>query len=723
VLSVGANAAFAQGTLEICKSSLNGASGITFEFTIAGVGSPVSVRGGRCSGPMTVPHGSITITETGFSSGSWQVADTVVRPSQRDLGLSGNTATVNVPAGTTAANETRITFINEPGGGLTGDLKVCKLTETPAFYGRQFSFTVNGGPAVSTEANPAFDDPSTWSCRLLGSFQQGSVVRVQELIPANTEIAFIDSDPADCLQDFDTNAGYADALIGPGACVLLFDNEAVAPTGTGFIEVCKDAGFNNSDGQVLGVPFDFTITEADGSQQDVTVLGGQCTAPIVVAAGVVRVEEHDNPGYTLVDVYTIPEDRLLAENLINGTADVEVPTSDNPNDETQVHFVNERDRSQLKICKALGPNSLALIGAPNEPFEFSVTNAATGYVYSDRAFITAAGSTQCVIYGDLPTGLEVTITELNPRPYSTVSCSPNGGTITIGPGINTVTCTNSALGKIEVCKFSREDLTGANANRLFYFSISGGGTTRTVSTRAFRCTQPVLVTPGNYTVTETSDQPGGLGGMQDYELDPGAPGNGIVVTPSTAEVSRNLLARSVTVAVPWAGAAGDEVRVDFWDRRRRGQIKICKHLSPGSEDYLGTKTFDFQISSNNTQTVTDSAGGFPTTFTLTGVAPGECRLVPDGSTGAPRNVPIILTNGTPTEIRVFEVGALNTTTGAAGFYITALSLQGGRGSFDTMCSGTPALCSSFGAPLRHADWNLGPNTNTLHVTNRAVADP
>jgi hypothetical protein len=208
---------------------MNGASGITFEFTIAGVGSPVSVRGGRCSGPMTVPHGSITITETGFSSGSWQVADTVVRPSQRDLGLSGNTATVNVPAGTTAANETRITFINEPGGGLTGDLKVCKLTETPAFYGRQFSFTVNGGPAVSTEANPAFDDPSTWSCRLLGSFQQGSVVRVQELIPANTEIAFIDSDPADCLQDFDTNAGYADALIGPGACVLLFDNEAVPP--------------------------------------------------------------------------------------------------------------------------------------------------------------------------------------------------------------------------------------------------------------------------------------------------------------------------------------------------------------------------------------------------------------------------------------------------------------------------------------------------------------
>ncbi len=166
-----------------------------------------------------------------------------VRPSQRFVSLTGNTAVVSVPAGSTAANETRITFINEPGGGLTGDLKVCKLTETPAFFGRMFSFTVNGGPAVSTEANPAFDDPASWSCRLLGSFQQGSVVRVQELIPAGTEIAFIDSDPAGCLGEFDTNAGYADAIIGPGACVLLFDNEPIPPTGTGFIEVCKDAGY------------------------------------------------------------------------------------------------------------------------------------------------------------------------------------------------------------------------------------------------------------------------------------------------------------------------------------------------------------------------------------------------------------------------------------------------------------------------------------------------
>ena len=54
---------------------------------------------------------------------------------------------------------------------------------------------------------------------------------------------------------------------------------------------------------------------------------------------------------------TIPEDRLLTTNLINRTADVEVPVSDSSNDETQVHFFNQTQRGQLKVCKALGPGS------------------------------------------------------------------------------------------------------------------------------------------------------------------------------------------------------------------------------------------------------------------------------------------------------------------------------------------------------------------------------
>ncbi len=168
--------------------------------------------------------------------------------------------------------------------------------------------------------------------------------------------------------------------------------------------------------------------------------------------------------------------------------------------------------------------------------------------------ITAALSTQCVIVDDFPTGDVVTVVEDNPMPYSTVSCSPNP--ITIGPGINTVTCTNTAQGKLEICKFLTDRLptdlaTTTLDDRTFRFTVSGG--VGTVNVRANRCSPPILVTPGTYTVTEFADTATG-NTMQDFELDTSHPSGGIAVTPSTAEVSRNTLARSVTVAVPWAGA-------------------------------------------------------------------------------------------------------------------------------------------------------------------------
>ena len=558
---------------------------------------------------------------------------------------------------------------------------------------------------------------------------------MQELIPAGTEIAFIDSDPAGCLGEFDTNAGYADAIIGPGACVLLFDNEPIPPTGTGFIEVCKDAGSpNGSDSEVLGEEFTFTIDESDGSSQDVDVLGGQCSAPIVVAAGLVRVTEHANPGFTLVDVYTIPEDRLLDENLINRTADVEVPTSDNPNDETQVHFVNERDRAQLKICKALGPGSSAFSGME---FVFGVVDL-DGFQrdpLNPRVTASSAG-TQCVIVDEFPIGNRVSVTELNPPPYSTVSCSPNP--ITMAPGINTVTCTNTAQGKLEICKFLREvqpepGFPNPLLEREFFFRIDSGPLIRV---RPGRCSPPQLVSVGTHTVTEVADNP--MGGMQDFELDTSDPSGGIAVTPPEAEVSRNTLARSVTVNVPWAGPAGDEVRVDFYNRIRRGQIKVCKHITPGSTDSLANKTFTFEVRTNR------EAGGTGGPFTVGPLGPEECALVTVG--GQILNIPILRPNGLPTVVGVRETDIdppagiqppddTRTPPPTLGeYYVSDLSLQGGRGGYQEDCSSGLAYSPTgqhcvtfleplFGAGIRvHVRWHLGPNTNTIHFTNTAGDD-
>src|SRR5512142_2012725 len=80
VLAVGANAASAQ-VIEICKSSANGMSGRSFQYSITG-GPTVSVNGGRCSGPITVAGATATITEA-QSNPATDVASVSVRPSLR----------------------------------------------------------------------------------------------------------------------------------------------------------------------------------------------------------------------------------------------------------------------------------------------------------------------------------------------------------------------------------------------------------------------------------------------------------------------------------------------------------------------------------------------------------------------------------------------------------------------------------------------------------------
>ena len=59
------------------------------------------------------------------------------RPSNRLLikDLPNRTAIVFVAPGSTAANETMVTFTNQPAGGTFGDLKICKLTESPQYIG------------------------------------------------------------------------------------------------------------------------------------------------------------------------------------------------------------------------------------------------------------------------------------------------------------------------------------------------------------------------------------------------------------------------------------------------------------------------------------------------------------------------------------------------------------------------------------------------------------
>jgi hypothetical protein len=717
------------GTLEVCKSSLNGMSGRTFVFTYQIKGgspsTPFSVRGGRCSGPISVPAGEYTLLEQNDPVGSaaTEVASIRATPSARLLStdLASRKVVVSVPAGTSAANETRVTYVNQPAGGNFGDLKICKLTETPSFIGRDFSFKVNGGSAISVTAAEAFDDPSTWSCRLAGHFQVGSVVSIQELTPPEAEVAWVDTDPANAYVSSDTNAGTATVQIGAGMTVVEFDNEAHTPQGNGYLEICKDRaqlGYHDVDWAVQG-PFTFTVEDASETLQDVTVLAGQCSAPLQIAAGIAHVTEHAVAGIDLVDAYTIPEDRLMGVNLINKTADVEVPVSSDPNDETQLHMVNQAQRAQLKICKALGPGSSDLVG---QKFYFDV-DAGHGMWLDGNRYpfsITAGAQTQCKIWGDLPIGTDVSVDELFAEDYQQVQAltplklielpsnafidTTGEGTLTVKPGINTITITNQAMGQLEVCKAKIKDLN-TNAQPYIQFTVDGK---KIPLVRAGKCSMPLRVTVGNHTVVETSytkaasSSPYGPYGSaitlgssaSDYELDTGGtffgipyttPGGGIDVQPSDRLVAKNTNTRSVTVFVPY-GVNG-ETLVTYYNRIRRGQIKICKTIPDTSSDSLGGKTFDFKWT-------VDHQGG------SVSLKPGECSFVLGESN-------IIDSNAQPTQVFVQEQGGPFPN---GSWLIDGIAVQFARDNVQT----------SFTTGI--ATWNLGPNTNVVTYDNKSV-DP
>ena len=203
VLVIGAQAASAQ-VIEICKSSANGMSGRDFSYTVAPSGGSAfsvgPIKGGRCSGPITVTGATATITEAAVRSGHRRQVGHGAAVGTQDCPRISPAASVTVTTGASTASETLVTFTNQPAGGNYGTLKVCKLTETPAFLGRRSrSASTAGRSCPRRQTTPSTIRPTT-PCRILGTFQVGSVVHVHEQIPAGTEVQWIDTDPGENLR-------------------------------------------------------------------------------------------------------------------------------------------------------------------------------------------------------------------------------------------------------------------------------------------------------------------------------------------------------------------------------------------------------------------------------------------------------------------------------------------------------------------------------------------
>jgi hypothetical protein len=409
-----------------------------------------------------------------------------------------------------------------------------------------------------------------------------------------------------------------------------------------------------------------------------------------VPVGTVTVTERSSSDYKLDDVFAIPEGRLL------DSTHVEVPASTSTNDETQVHFVNEHARGQLKVCKTLAAGSP--LGALN-PFRFDVLDLQGG-TEARRVEVTGVpGTTQCVIAGDFPTGHTVVVTEnLPPAAFTAASgpgCAPDiGGNLacstTVAPGVNSVTVTNMAQGQIEICKRVTDTLAEPEAGRLFTFRIDGA---QTVRVRPGTCSPPQLVPVGSHTVAENAEQ--------NYELDLNSTGRGIDVTPAGAEIGRNASARTVTVNVPWAGdpAAGGEVVIRYTNRIKRAQFKVCKLVAPGSVDALGTMGFDFSL------TTSDPAHIGP--YFIRGLMMNECTLFRDQTGNV--SIPVIDANGNNNFAEVIE---LTDPQNPGAFTVSSITFQGPLFTQTFCLPGTPPTC------LPVADVFPGPTVNVVTFTNR-----
>ena len=196
-----------------------------------------------------------------------------------------------------------------------------------------------------------------------------------------------------------------------------------------------------------------------------------------------------------------------------------------------MHFRNEALRGQLKVCKALGAGSADLVGQTFELQPHDVSDpdnpcSLGGHASPPGRQRSARSSASCRSARPMKVD-EVFAPEDNP---DTTQVDESGavhrrerpGQITILPGVNTATITNTAQGLLEVCKARIEGRASDQAHasrwpiRSSRRSSSRSTAVRSSPSRRASARRRSAVSVGSHTVTEVNED--------DYELDSGRSG-------------------------------------------------------------------------------------------------------------------------------------------------------------------------------------------------------
>lgn len=245
-----------------------------------------------------------------------------------------------------------------------GILKVCKVAGSGIANFLPYTFTANGGPAVTVPSGPS---PGGY-CNILGAFPPGTIVTVQENASVGSAAALIGVEPVARLVagSKDVAGRKVKVKIGSGVTEVTFTNRAVK---TGYIEICKKI-----QGPILfPLPVTFHF-EVPGIPGGVDVPPNACSPPIKVTAGsAVAITEQPPFGWSVASCSTLPAP--TPPPVCSGsTATVKVAAG-GVSDQTIVTFVN---KSKLKHGPFPGPYPISGVGVVKDVAGANLLGVRTG---------------------------------------------------------------------------------------------------------------------------------------------------------------------------------------------------------------------------------------------------------------------------------------------------------------------------------------------------------
>jgi hypothetical protein len=415
----------ATGAIEICKYAADTMveGSFTFAITAGTTTTDVTVPTGYCSGPISEPAGTVSVTEEGVGAATGYSLAAVTSSTAGAVGtvnLAEATASITV----TADSDTPVAFVNATN---LNTVKVCKtLTNNLGnLAGSTFDFNVawtftpaNGAAPISgngTVGVLAVASPGT-NCAVYGSLEGEipvtSAVTITEDSFPDVQVTGVSLYPLSAGTTTTTSASIIEPQAGvagdsgTGVVEATFTNDP-----QGWVEVCKkfdpwtyDAGYSASFSVNGGAP--------------ITVQGGECSAPIEVPAGTATVSElGTSPSslFYLESVSTVSASDPIGGRLLTGggptladphslpvnPASVTVPYG-NESNETVVTFTDAIDPTQFKICKQEDSYNANLSG---QTFDFSWSYERGGLGIYDEVNNDPSDSVSLTI-GSVPVGQE-----------------------------------------------------------------------------------------------------------------------------------------------------------------------------------------------------------------------------------------------------------------------------------------------------------------------------